>query len=142
MNAPNLIIQSYLINEGFFTSPTDNGSWPLFLSHLRDDPSNAGAIYDNSPKLDGRGMRGTFFQHFALSLTIRALDYETGWLKMYSILNNMALVSQETLTVDGTSYTIGALTNSSGVLSLGIEEGTKRRRLFAMNFLATIKENE
>jgi len=49
-------------------------------------------------------------------------------------------VSHEDVTVDDDTYTIINVTQTTGVVVMGQEPGTKRRELFSVNFLATLRE--
>jgi len=142
-NSPSLIIRNYLIAQSIFTLPSSNSTWPLYSSSLPDGVNvegNAVSIFDETPQIDGRVMDGEVNQHYRISIQLRALDYEIGFLKLKSALTNLSNVQKVTVVIDANSYYFWAATKFSGVLNLGIESGTKRRYKFELNFLVTLTE--
>ena len=56
---PASILAYYIINTlAKMTDPSDGSTWPLWISHMQDKPSNAGAIYDTSGILEQKQMSG------------------------------------------------------------------------------------
>jgi len=140
---PSKVFQSYLIDEGIFIAPGDSGSWPAFISSTPESPDQCGTIYDTAGTLDGIIQKtGEQIEHFGLQVRIRSSPnaYEAGWNKAREIYDQAGQVRQVAVTVDGADYVIRALTPTTTVTPLGVEEGTKRRELFTVNFIATISE--
>jgi len=136
-----LIMQKYLVAQELFTLPSDSDDWPLYVTSLPDNDNNAGLVVDNQDVIDGRLMStGENIKHYAISVIVRASDYETGWLKAKSILTDFCAVQNITVVVGSNSYQLGAVTKNSGILSLGMEPGTKRRYMFRLNCNITLEE--
>ena len=144
-DTPSLILRTYLIEQGLFTLPSSDSTWPLYHSHLPDGKNvadNAAGIFDRAPILDGRLMTGgEVIQHYGIHIKIRNKDYETGWLKGKAILDNFDDVAKTTVTVGSNTYTVWAISAKSGVVYEGVEQGTKRRYLFRTNWTVTIVED-
>jgi len=142
-NSPSLIIQKYAIAQSLFTLPSENDTWPVYVSHLPDGENiedNAAGIFEVVPSIDGRVMQGEVIQHYGISIILRALDYETGYLKLKSVLTDFSDIQKATVTVGSNSYYIWAISKFSGVIFLGTEQGTKRRYKFELKCNVTLEE--
>lgn len=122
--------------------PTANSDWPLYISNLPDQPDIAGAIYNTTPMKDGRAMvGGGVFQHYGVQITIRSgLSEEVGWDKCNILSGQLDSVHDNETILNGTTYKIHSVSRIGGINSLGEEPGTKRRKMFTMNFLTTISK--
>jgi len=141
-DSPASIIATYLVNEAVMTVPSASGDWPLFVSQLPTKPDVVGAILNTTPVKDGRAMQGgVVFEHFGMQIIIRVNDEETGWDKCSIIAAAMDSIHNDVVTLGDTTYTIDNVSRVGGINSLGVEQGTVRRRLFTMNFLTSITEN-
>ncbi len=139
--SPASILAYYIINTlSKMTDPSDGSTWPLFISHMQDKPSNAGAIYDTSGILEQRQMSGLVPTHQGILIRIRAIDYETGYAKIEDIASALDEVFDVSVEITPEEYVIQNIGRSSPIVSLGIEEGTKRRYLFTVNFLLTLRK--
>ena len=142
-NSPSLIIRNYLVAQSIFTLPSGGSTWPVYPSSLPDGANvegNAVGIYDVSPQIDGRVMDGEVCQHYGIVIQLRALDYETGFLKLKSVLTDLSDVQKAAVIVGANSYYFWAATKFSGILNLGTESGTKRRYKFELSFNVTLEE--
>lgn len=145
VSSPASIVAEYIVDTlGKMTWPLDKGNWPLYITHMPDGKSvksNCGAIYDTTGVLDARQMDGRWPTHPGLQLRIRARDYETGFVKIEDIASALDEVINVSVTVGEGIYEIQNLSRATAVTPLGLEAGsTKRRFLFTVNFLATIKK--
>ena len=142
-HSPCVILRNWLVSKGHFILPSSAGTWPLYSTFLPDiAPDNTGCVYDGPPQIDARAMQtGEITQHFLVTLRLRCVpgDYNTGYVKLLGIMEALGLISRETVTVDSSTYTLCAVTNLSGVVSLGVEGDTKRRRLFEMELSLSIE---
>lgn len=140
---PAAIIAHYLTGLALMSVP-GAGDWPLYISHLPDGDNvedNAGAIYNTTPVKDGRWMvDGSRMQHYGVQITIRSLTEEEGWDKCNILAGQLDIVHNAQTIFDGTTYEIHNVTNPGGINSLGEEIGTKRRKLFTMNFLVSMSK--
>jgi hypothetical protein len=130
-----------MVAQGWFTLPNAGGSWPIWTTFFPDTtPDNAAAIFDIEPQLDARVMQtGEIIQHQGIRIELRSKEYEAGYLKMFNLMEALALVQQVTVVVESSSYVLWSVTNKTGVVSLGVEGDTKRRRLFEMGLTVSIE---
>lgn len=125
------------------TDPSDKDTWPLYIGHMpdgRDVQADCGAVYDTTGIKDGRLMSGVVPMHFGIQLRIRALDYEIGYAKIEDVAADLDTVVNAELTFNGNDYLIQNVSRTSLVIPLGIDGGTKRRFLYTINFMLTMKK--
>ncbi len=139
--SPASIVAYYIINTlAKMTDPSDGSAFPLWVSHMQDKPSNAGAIYDVPGVLEQRQMSGVVPTHQGILIRIRAVSYETGYAKIEDIASALDEVFDISVEIDPEEYVIQNISKTTPIVPLGIEEGTKRRYLFTANFLLTIRK--
>jgi len=140
---PSEIIAQYMISTAsLFTTPSASGSWPLYLSSLPDGiniDDDVAAIYDTSAYLQGKHMGGSLDQRYGIQFMFRSVNHKTGYEKAKTIIDAVQNIHNVDEVLGGNTFRIENISASSGVLSLGVEEGTKQRYLFSLNLLATIK---
>jgi len=144
LTSPAYILASYIIAEdiGAMTDPADDDDWPLYVSSMpdsRDIKTNCGAIYDSPGLKNGRLMEGPVIEHYGIQLKIRSDNHDDGWAKAEAIAVALDGIANDTITIGIVEYQIHNVKRMSPVISLGIEKGTKDRRLFTVNFLVTMK---
>ena len=139
-HSPCYIVDSYLIAEEIVSLPSSSGSWPLHKSSMPDDIDNACAIYDTTPLVDTRISKSYPNTHYGLQIKVRASDYETGKAKADAIFALLETVQNSSVEFDDYEYEIRTARPATGVIALGQEyQSTKRRYLFTINFISTIK---
>jgi len=139
-HSPCFIIGSYLIAQSVFTLPSLSGSWPLYKSSLPVEADDTGAIYDTTPIIDSRISKSYPNTHYGLQVKVRAGNYETGKTKARAILASLETVQNGSVVFGAYEYEIRTARPVGGVIFLGQEyETTKRRYLFTVNFISTIK---
>ena len=141
-NSPSLVIQKYLIAQDIFTLPSEGDTWPVFVSSMPDGndvENNAALVKDEAPRNE-RVMAGDVVQHFGISIQVRALDYETGYLKLKDVLTDLSDVHKATVIVGANLYYFWTASKFSGVSNLGTEQGTKRRYWFELKCNITLEE--
>jgi len=139
-HTPCFIIGSYLIANGIVSLPSLSDDWPLYKSALPDIADNYGAIYDTTPIVDARVSKSYPNIHYGLQIIIRASDYEIGKAKARAIAVILETIQNSSVEFGEYEYSIRTARPTSGVIPLGQEpETTKRRYLFTINFLSTIK---
>ena len=140
LGSPAFILAQYIIDTlATMTTPIDDGIWPLYVNHLPDKVSNAGAIFDTTGLKDGRYMVGFVPQKFGIQLMIRALDNQIGYAKIEDVAVDLDAVTNVEISLDSGDYVIQNVSRASPIITLGLEEGTRRRFLFTVNFLMTIR---
>lgn len=141
-NSPSLVIQKYLIAQDIFTLPSDGDTWPVYLSSMPDGndvENNAALVTDEMPSNE-QVMAGEVVRHFGISIQVRALDYETGYLKLKDVLTDLSDVHKVTVIVGANSYYFWTASKFGGVSNLGTELGTKRRYNFELKCNITLEE--
>lgn len=144
-HSPATIIKELLTSSdfGYFTDPIEHGFWPLYIGHMPDGDltkDDCGAVYDTSGVRDGRLMEGEVIFHYGLQLKIRSAHFADGWEKANAVASRLAQVKRELIEVEDTEYRIDNLSQTTQIIPLGLEEGTKRRFLSTINFITTIQE--
>jgi len=143
-HSPAYILAQYLIDEGLLTDSTESDDWKVYVGSLPDGSltgHNAVGCMDTAPVKDGRIMGGAPLFHHGIQLLIRSTGYNEGYTKASALAAALAEVVNEEVFVSSLySYEIANVTQTTGVVVLGQEEGTKRREMFSVNFLATLKE--
>lgn len=143
-DTPAAILREYLILQGLVTLPSVAGNWPMYVSSMPDGDNvddNAGAAYNTTPIKDGRLMAGAVIQHYGVQIKIRAVDETTGWNKCSAIAAEFDRVHNASVVHNGTTYLLENISQTTGINSLGTEPGTKRRELFTMNYIVTLKQS-
>ena len=146
-DSPASILSAYLIETlGLFKDPANSPSdWPLFISSLPDGtnlPNNVASIYDRTGDTDGRIMSSVkTIVHYGIQIVLRVVNYSDGWTMGTAILEAFETVNQEFQDVSGKTYIIENITRTTQLTPTGVESGSKRRDLFSLNFITTIKEN-
>jgi len=142
--SPAEILADYIITVlASLTLPSVGSTWPLWTNHMpdgRDVEDNCVSIYDTTGIKDGRIMSGTTLEHFGLQLRLRALDNQAGYTKLEAIMASLDAVVSKVHTIGSDDYILQNISRTSPVISLGLEEGTRRRFLFTVNFLAQIRK--
>ena len=96
---------------------------------------------DTDGLLDGRLMNtGENVIHKGVQLMVRAEAYNTGYQKTQAIATALEGVDGDQITIETKTYQIDNVSQTTAVVVLGQEEGSKRRELFSVNFLITLKE--
>jgi len=139
-HSPCYIVGSYLIANGIVSLPSLSGDWPLYKSSMPIEADGACAIYDTSPVVDKRISKSYPNTHYGLQIKISVSDYETGKAKAKTILALLEVIQNASVEFSDYEYEIRTVRPVGGVISLGQEyETTKRRYLFTVNFISTIK---
>ena len=140
---PASIMAYYIINElAEMTKPSDKGDWPIYTGHLPDGTNvetNAGVIYDTPGTQDMRSMNGKVPEHPGIQIRIRSNNRETGYVKIENIARALDDVFNASITIGTVAYLIQSISRTSPIISLGVEEGTKRRFHFTVNYVLTIQ---
>ena len=141
LDSPASVLASYIVGAALMSVPSDDDDWPLYIATLPEGVDEAGAILNTTAVKDGRSMKdGDRFQHYGIEIIIRALTEEAGWGRCVVIAEDLETIHNETVVRDDVSYQIRNISMMGGINSLGQEEGTKRRRLFSMNFIMALEE--
>ena len=142
---PSAILTEYLTDDSTkpFTAPVEELDWPLYMTSMPDGDNvedDCGVVYDTvGEKLD-RTMDGVVLFLWGIQIKLRASDYEVGWAKATEVQDLLETLHQQSVTIDTTTYEVESMIESAPVISLGVEPGTKRRYLFTLNYLVSIRQ--
>lgn len=143
-HSPAYIITQYLISEGLLTDPQDSGDWPVYVGSLPDGDDvvdDAVGCFDQTPVKDGRLMQGENIFHAGGQILLRAKEYNTGYAKAQAIATALEQIDRDEQVIGSDTYRIDNVTQTTGVVVIGQEEeNSKRRELFSVNFITTLKE--
>jgi hypothetical protein len=138
-HTPAMILAEYVINKlSLGDYPEDSGLWPVYISFLPDDVIGI-SFYDTVGTDDGRLMSGVSVIHPGVQIRIRSHDYESGWIKCQNIKEQLDILRNKSIEIDSSEYLIQAV-NCGMINSLGIEPNTKRKYMFTLNVMLTVKE--
>lgn len=141
---PAYIMSRFFIDEEIVIDPQDSGSWPIYVGVLPDDETvndNIVACINTEPLKDGRLFSsGENIWHYGFQLMIRSSDYNTAYDKADELAVSCEGINRNEITISGTTYRLDNVSQTTGIIGLGQEDGSKRRQLFSVNFLVTIKE--
>lgn len=139
------IIQALLVSASLLSAPAAATDWPCYIGQLPDKdqlnvPDEAAAVYDMPGIKEGKQMKNGFvLERSQVQIKTRSLDYTSGWNKLNAICAALDPLAQVRVMVDTAySYLLPGITRGSPI-SLGPEQGVKRRFLFVVtvNFAAT-----
>lgn len=141
--SPSSILAAYIINTlDKMTWPIEKDNWPLFVSHMPDGDNvetDCGAVYDTQGVLAGRRMDGEVNPRQGIQIRIRSRLYEIGYAKIEDIALSLDGVANVSVVIDAGEYELQNVSRTSPIASLGLD-GTKRRFLFTVNFLLTVRK--
>jgi len=141
LKSPAALIAKWL-KDNSLANEYNNGTWPVFISITPDSksiPHNCITVYDTSPAKDARSMTGTLDGRFGIQIKVRSIDYETGYKKAEDVGAEIDTILQAGIELDDEEYVIYNASRSTPVTYIGLEQGTKRRYFFVVNFLVKIK---
>lgn len=142
-HSPAYIVSRFLIAQSHLIEPNASGDWPVFVGAIPDSkeaPHDAVSATDTTPLKDGRWMGGSPLFHPGFQLMVRASAYQDGWTKAAALAKALSGITETAVSVEESTYVMHAITQTTGVTAIGQEQGSKRRFLFTVNFLATIRE--
>lgn len=142
--SPAMVLRKMLQDAGKVTAPTSNLAWPGYYSDEPPKPDNLVVVFDTAGRVQSREMvSGQIVESYGVQLLIRAVDHSTGWAKANDIRTWMAeSVVQEAVEVDGDYYTVAAISKFGSVLTLGNESPTSKRKVFTLNAMMSITQEE
>jgi hypothetical protein len=144
-DSPASILATFLAGAGIgLTRPTQanpKAAWQLSVGLMPPSPPDYVALFDTSPKQEGRDQRTKVqLGKCGFQVRLRANRYPEGWAKLTLIQRALENVQNDEVVVNGTTYMVHAVTLVSGPLFLGNEEN-QTASLFTMNLIASITEN-
>jgi len=143
LHSPADIVSRLLTAFGYGVDPSVPGEWPVNVAREPNTPDDAITVYDTQGRDDGRTMvDGERQEHHGFQVRVRSMTHPAGYAKARSIadaLDQGVLFTQ--VDVDGTTYTVFAVTRTSDVIAIGKEAELSKRSLFTINAIAAIRRN-
>ena len=141
LHSPAEILRASLIAGGLgvLRSESPLGDWPIFVGHMPDTPDIIICVYDTAGVKDGRLMTGKTIRHHGWQIRVRTTEYDTGFVKMEMLADYLDTVLRETVVIDGITYVIQVVVQTSGPVSIGQEPDAKRRENFTLNGIMTLQ---
>lgn len=145
---PSRVIQQLLVDLGLATLPESNGEWPVYHSHMPDGPDNALTVYKTEDLKKGRTHTdGESLVNYGIQVRIRGAAYDgqvLGEEKGHTIFNAFDQVQNVPVTVhvNGSDrhFLVHNVENSGGVIHLGFEQSSTRRKIYTLNAMVTISQ--
>jgi len=142
--SPASIIANYIISSlSLMSDPSDGDDWPLYIASLPDGPqieTDCGAVYDSGGVTDGKYMSGGIMQHQGVQVRIRSQSQETAYEKIEEIAIALDESKFASIEIGDLEFLIQNISRTTSIAFMGVDQGTKRRSNFSVNFLVTIKE--
>jgi len=141
---PSAIIGKYVTTTlGIFTAVSSNTTWPLYRSSLPDGNNvedDAAAIYDSAGFLQGKHMGGELDQRYGIGFMLRSTNYDTGYQKLSGMLLTLENKENVDVAYNSQTFRIYNVSQTTPIISLGVEEGSKQRYIFSVKLLVSLKE--
>jgi len=131
--SPATVLAEYIRQELLMTDPADSSDWPLYISYFPDVKTEMGAIYDTTGIKLGRHMDGEVIQEYGIQIKISSDVHNDGWAKLEAINAELDTIINEEISIDDEDYVIRFVTRNGPPIYLGVEDGTKKRKLFISN---------
>lgn len=143
-HSPATLLAEFLIGDMFLGDPEGSSlTWPAYVGFMPDKaaaPDDLVVLTDTEGLKDGRLMTGENVNHGGVQILVRCRSYGEGWAKLAALCAALEAAAGEEIEISSsTSYTILNVSQQGPILSLGLEEAT-RRFLLTANFLTTIRE--
>lgn len=138
---PEEIIARLLVAGSVGIDPATTGNWKVYDSSVDVEDDQAIFVLGMAGTLGERNMgSGQKTQHYGIQVFTRGKEPVAARIKAMQVENFlMESVKQTTVTFDGHSYLIHAVSMTTPLIPLGQEE-KNRRFQFSGNFIATITQ--
>jgi len=138
--SPASILKEFVSDELDELLDSGETAWSIYIGAQPPTPSNCITIYDTQGILDGRLIDdGEVITHFGIQIRVRSKEYEDGWEKITDICSILNAGKNETITKDSVDYLLNGANQTTPVTPLGVEIESKRRFLFTVNYILTLK---
>lgn len=115
--------------------------WQTYVGHLQDTPDAAMCVYDTAGVIDGRIQRtGETVRRPGWQIRVRGRTYTDAYTQARAVCNYLDTIRRKQVAIEGTAYKIMSVGQTGDILSLGQEEGNKRRVTFTINGTVTLAD--
>lgn len=139
-HSPARILRQHLIDQELIG---DNNSivWPSFIAHLptyEEVGDDAVLLTDIEGRMLGRILRtGEQAERPGIQIRFRSFDADKCWVKAKAVQKHLDAVLNQSVTVDGTDYTLYSVHRTSSLLPMGYEKETRLYHV-SSNYTITI----
>jgi len=143
---PAAVLYRWLLETGQIEDPNENAQldWTGIVGQMIDGddvPDKLIAIIDIEGRTQGRLQKsGTTVEKHGVQIRSRAVTYRDGRSKLSAIAKELDKLHRYFVTVEGARFLINAATRGN-ILTLGQEEGNRRRWQFALTVFLSITED-
>ena len=133
------VLRRALIALGLGTTPSANGSWPIYYASEPDVPDNLITVYDTSGRDSGRVAQGERAEFDGVQIRVRSSNIEIGTTKARAIEEALDGIYNYSVSFNSHTYRIQTIQRTGKFIPIGKEENTNRR-LFTLNALLTLRQ--
>lgn len=134
------VIRWALINNLLGTDPADEGTWPIYVNLLPNEPDNCITVNDTVGKVEAYIQTdGEVAEQPGIQIIVRSETEQVGVTKIYAIANELdTIFRNSTVTISSSTYTIHTATRTTNILALGYENPQTKRNLFSTNAIVSL----
>ena len=114
----------------------------MYVSALPDGdavPDDACSIYDTAGNRDGSTRDMTNF-NYGIQIRLRAISYQDGWENLWMISRHLCSMGCQEVELEERVFNISSVIQTTQVIPIGVEDGSKRRFHFTVNLIVSMKE--
>lgn len=140
MTPPADLIRLYLISVNL--GANGGTEWPIYISFFPDTPDKAIVIYDTAGIPDGRIMgTGERVEHPGVMIHVRDQSYVLAYTRSRDIALALDGIYNSPIQSGSENWTIINASRTGDIIALGAEPEGRRRQMFSINAVLTIRKN-
>lgn len=140
LHSPAHVLSRVLIARGLGNVET-NSTWPVRVGREVNLPDNSITLRNTEGRSFGHTqVDGVRQEHHGVQVRVRGVTEDVAYVKCRAVA--LALdqdVLDDSVTIDGTAYTVESVMTTSDVINLGKESPQSSRHLFTVNAVAVIR---
>ena len=138
------IVAQLIQNLGLGSDPLARPleAWPVYSYQEPSSPDSVITVYTTTGRREGRTQPdGESQQHHGFQVRVRDARPDLGSTKANAIATAFDRdVYQEGVTISSSQYLVHSISNTTDVLSLGIESPTSSRFIFTLNAIVAVRQ--
>jgi len=140
LHNPSRMLVQLLLDAALVAAFDATSGWPAFWEGMADSPDDAISITDTLGIAEGVTMPdGAIQEHQGFQLRVRSSRPHDGYTKIAQLRQYLSeSVANQLVNVDGTQYTVHAVTKLGPILPLGREVPGSRRSAHTVNGLVSV----
>ena len=142
-HTPAYIVSTLMVSHGLGTSPSANGSWPVYDAREPDYPDDCVTVYTTTGVVHSRAHPdGELAEHYGVQVRVRSAADNSGYAKANAIDEELLKqVYDEAVTISGSSYCVHSFTRSGQINSLGVMAPDDQRTVHTVNYLIRVRKD-